>query len=298
MFTSKGASVSPSPSSFSQSENSQKSPFGCGCGKCTFFSFIESGCPKPITSTSSFPYLDTSELTHEQKQDLEGRLMLESRRIMLKFQHVVSVASKSLMRRGVTVDELLSVLKILEAFDPVKKEPMSPNCYTEVMAADTIPKIFIALRNYVSFFNYDIIDLIVDELGTQDDKWELQKYKNEFQLYAKRRVYQCLPQVGPVSETGQTNIIFVADAYYESYTVQELRGFQHRLSEILHPSLHGLYLYRVEKGFQIHGSYRTGELGKVDGHLDNQCTFDSRIMCICDHLKAWEKSNKTNLALL
>ena len=272
VFTSEGASVSPSPSSSSQSESSQKPPFGCGCGKCTYFSFIESGCPNPITSTSSFPYLDIGGLTHEQEQDLEDRLMFESKQIMLKFQHIVFVAQKSLMRQGVTVKELLSVLTILETLDPVKREPMSPNCYREVMAADTIPKIFMALSNYFSFFNYDIIELIVDELGTHEDKQELQKYKDKFQLYAERRVYQCLPQFGPVSETGQTNIIFLADAYYESYTVQELRGFQHRLSEILHISSRVLHL---EKGFQRHVCGWTGELGKLDGHLDNQCTFSS-----------------------
>jgi len=172
---------------------------------------------------------------------------------MLKFQHVVSVAGTSLMRRGVTVDELLSCLRILETFDPVKKEPMLPNCYTEIMAADTISKIFIALSNYISFFNYDIIDLIVNELGTQEDKQELQKYKDEFQLYAKRRVYECLPQFGPVSKTGQANIFVKVDAHYESYTVQELRGFQQRLSNILRiSSQRVLHLCRVEKGcFQL-----------------------------------------------
>ena len=65
------------------SEESQKLPFGCGCGKCTFLSFIDSGCPNPIPSASSFPYLDLSRLTHEQQQELVGRLKFESRKIMM-----------------------------------------------------------------------------------------------------------------------------------------------------------------------------------------------------------------------
>ena len=51
------------------SESSQKPPFWCGCGKCTFFSFIERGCPTPIPSASSFPYLDLSGLTLEMQCD-------------------------------------------------------------------------------------------------------------------------------------------------------------------------------------------------------------------------------------
>ena len=60
--TTEGSSSNPLPS-----EGSQKTPFGCGCGKCTFFSFIQKGCPTPIPSASSFPYLDLSGLTHDQQ---------------------------------------------------------------------------------------------------------------------------------------------------------------------------------------------------------------------------------------
>ena len=253
VFTSEGAGVSPRPSSSSQSEGSQKPPFGCGCGKCTFFSFIESGCPNPLPSARAFPYLDLSGLTHEQKETLASRLRFESRDIMFKFEHVKSVAMRSLMRRGVTVDELLSHLTILETFDPVKKEPKSTNCYADVMNAQTIPKVFIALSNYLSFFNYDIIGQIIIELGTEEDKRELQKYKDHFKVYAKRRIYECLPQVGPVSETDHADIFVKVDSHYESYTVVELQDFQNRLCELFHISSQGiLRLCRVEKGcFQL-----------------------------------------------
>ena len=245
------ASVSPRPSSSSQREGSQNPLFGCGCGKCTFASFIESGCPNPSPSDNSFPYLNIEGLTKEQQQDLTDRLRFESRRIMLKFQHVVSVAIESLIRREVTVDKLLSHLTILAAFDPVKKEPLSLNCYADLMKADTIPKVFIALSNYVSFFNYDIIDQIITELGTEEDKQELQKYKDDFKLYAKRRIYECSPQLGPVSEMGHVDIIVKVDSHYETYTVQELRDFRKRLMEILHISS-VLNLYKAEKGcFQL-----------------------------------------------
>ena len=252
MFTSESISVSPRPSSSTQRKRSisQESPIGCGCGKCTFFSFIESGCPKPITSASSFPYLDLSRLTCEQEEELGGILSLEFKEIVLKFEHVKSVVMRSLMRRGVTVDELLSHLTFLETFDPVKKEPKSPTSYTDVMNSNTIPKIFIALSHYLSFFNYDIIDHIINELGTEEDKQELQKYKDDFQLYAKRRIYEC-PQFGTESEKDQTGIFVKVDSHYDSYTVQELRGFRKRLSEILHISP-VLSLLQVKEGcFQV-----------------------------------------------
>ena len=61
-------------SSPSSSKEFQKPPFGCGCGNCTLSSFIERGCPKPISSENSFPNLNLSELTDKQKEDLKDRL--------------------------------------------------------------------------------------------------------------------------------------------------------------------------------------------------------------------------------
>ena len=173
--------------------------------------------------------------------------------MVLKFEHVKSVAMRSLMRRGVTMDELLSHLTFLETLDPVKKEPISPNCYADVMNAQTIPKVFIGLSNYVSFFNYDIIGQIINELGTEEDKRELQKYKDDFQEYAKRRIYECPPQFGPVSETDHADIFVKVDSHYGSYTVAELQDFQNRISALFRISSQGvLRLCRVEKGcFQL-----------------------------------------------
>ena len=91
--TTRSCGTSPPPS-----EVSQKPPFGCGCGKCTFFSFIERGCPTPIPSASSFPYLDLTGLTHEQLQELRGKLQFESQEIMIRFQELVSATIKSFQR--------------------------------------------------------------------------------------------------------------------------------------------------------------------------------------------------------
>ena len=136
------------------SEWSQKQPFGCGCGKCTFFSFIEKGCPTPIPTASSFPYLDLSGLTDEKQQELRGRLRSESQQIMIRFQKLVSATIKSFQRRCIPLDELVSHVMTLGAFDPVFKEPQVPvfhHCFQELKAADTIPKVFMILNDYFFF---------------------------------------------------------------------------------------------------------------------------------------------------
>ena len=184
-------------------KGSQKTPFGCGCGKCTFFSFIERGCPTPLPSASSFPYLDLSGLTHEQQQDLRGTLRFESQKIMLRFQELVSATIKSFQRRYVQPDELVLHVMALGAFDPVFKESQEPVfrfCFKELKAADTIPKVFLIHNDYFSFFNYHIIEHIIKTLGTEKDKARLQRYMEDFNQYTQRRIFECLPEFGPVSD--------------------------------------------------------------------------------------------------
>ena len=237
-------------------DGSHKTPFGCGCGKCTFFSFIERGCLTPIPSASSFPYLDLSGLTHEQQQELRGRLQFESQEIMIRFQELVSATIKSFKRRCVPLDELVSDVMTFGAFDPVFKEPQMPvfrHCFKELKAADTIPKVFLVLNDYFSFFNYHIIEHIIKQLGTEEDKAELQRYKEDFNQYAKRRVFECPPKLGPVSDADHGDIFVKVDAQYDNYTVKQIEGFRQKLSKILHLSSQGiLRLCRVDKGcFQL-----------------------------------------------
>ena len=256
VFTSEGAGVSPRPSSSTQSEGSQKPPFGCGCGKCTFYSYIESGCPNPIPSVSSFPCLDFSRLTHEQQQELRGRLRVESKAIMIKFQHLFSTVYESLCARSIPVDKLVTHLLSLGAFDPVyegSQKPVFQTFFKELQDAGSIEKVLWVIRDYFSFFNYHVIEHIVSELGTDQDKAELQHYKKEFDQYSKRRIYECLPVFGPVSEVKHADLVLKVDSVYEKFTVEELEDFQHRLGGILRVSSQGLLrLCRVEKGcFQL-----------------------------------------------
>ena len=240
-------STSPPPS-----ERSQKPPFGCGCGKCTVFSFIERGCPTPIPSASSFPYLNLSGLTQWQQLELRGRLWSESREIMIKFQRLVSATVKSFQEQCVPLDNLVSHVMALGAFDPVFKESQVSvfhHRFEELKAADSIIKVFMILNNHFSFFDYHILENIIEELGTEKDKERLKTYKEHFNKYEKRRIFECPSEFGPVSDVGYADLFVKLDAVYENFTLAEIQVFCHKLSEIVHISSHGvLCLCRADKG--------------------------------------------------
>ena len=159
---------------------------------------------------------------------------------------------KSLIRQNVSRDELLIHVMALGAFKPVFKEPQIPafhHCFKELKAADSILKVFLVLNDYFSFFNYHIIEHIIKSIGTEEDKARLQRYKEHFDQYTKRRIFKCIPEFGPISDTGHADIVVKLDSQYDDYTAAEVKGFCHKLCEILCVSSQGvLRLCRVDEG--------------------------------------------------
>ena len=238
VFTSKDTSVSPGPRSSTQSEETQNP--------------LKGDLLTPTSTSISFPYLNVSGLTPEQQEGLRIRLCVESEDIVHKFWLLHSRVYRSLRERNVPVEMLVSHLLSLGAFDPVYKDSQKPALQTffqELQNARSIEDVLYIIRDYFSFFNYHVIEHIVNELGTDKDRVELQNYEKEYDQYSKRRIYECPPEYGSKSSTGHVDLVAKVDSVYEDFTVKELQKFQYRLSRILHVSPQSvLHLCRVEEG--------------------------------------------------
>ena len=239
VFTSEDASVSLGPSSTTQSEKTQRP--------------LQTGSLITTSTTSSFPYLmRVSGLTPEQQEGLRIRLCVESEDIMHKFWHLHSRVYQSLCVQNVPVDMLVAHLLSLHAFDPVYKDAQKPALQSfvkELRSAGNIEDVLFIIRDYFSFFNYHLIEHIVDGLGTDQDRAELQNYKKEFDEYSKRRIYECPPVYGPKSGANHADLVVKLDSVYEQFTVMELKKFEYRLSRIFCVSPQSvLRLCRVEEG--------------------------------------------------
>ena len=238
VLTSNGASVSTGPSSTTQGEEIQKP--------------LETGSPAPPTTTTSFPYLKESGLTPEQQEGLSIRLCVESEDIICKFWRLHSRVYKSLCEQNISVDKLVTHLLLLDAFDPVSKATRKPVLQTflqELRNAGSIEDVLWFIKDYFSFFNCRVIEHIVDGLGTDQDRVELQNYKKAFDEYSKRRIYECPPVYGPLSDADHANLVMKLDSVYEKFTVKELKKFEYRLSRIFCVTPQSvLRLCRVEEG--------------------------------------------------
>ena len=174
----------------------------------------------------------------------------------MQFQKLVSATILSFEKHQIPLHKLRSHIMTLGAFSPVHEGPQKPaldNHFKDLKAANTVSEIFWVLRDNISFFNYHILEHIISVFGTEKDNENLQWYKKQFEEYAKRRMYECLPQFGPACETGYADVFVKVDKQYEMYTVTEVERLRSQLSKILHVSSQGvLRLCRVEKGcFQL-----------------------------------------------
>ena len=267
VFTSEGATVSPGPISTTQSEETQAGPPIPPTPPISPIpptppippippttseeseNTIKTGSPTSITS--SFPYLKVSGLTPEQQEGLRIRLCVESEDIVRKFGHLHSRVYESLCKRNVPVAKLVAHLLSLRAFDPVYKDSQKPALQSfikELRSTESIEDVLFIIRDCISFFNYHVIEHIVNELGTNQDRTELQKYEKEFDQYSKHRVYECPTVCGSKSDAGHVDLVVKVDSVYEDFTLKELKKFQYRLSTILHISPSVLRLCQVEEG--------------------------------------------------
>ena len=101
----------------------------------------------------------------------------------------------------------------------------------QLQNAISIEDVLLAIiKDYFSFFNYHVIEHIVDKLGTDQNKDDLHNYKKDFDEYSKRRVYECPTVYEPTSSTDHADLVLKLDSMYEKFTVKELRKFEYRLS--------------------------------------------------------------------
>ena len=228
-------------------EELQSQAFGCGCRKCSFEDFLEKGCPNPITTMSSFPSLDTKELSHSQQQTLRGKLYHEFEKITTAFSSLFSDTCNSLVQRDISVQQLVLVLTTLGAFQPTLPQmPLLEEQLVEMSKAKNNYEVFFALRGYVSFFSHHIVDHVIAKLGTPEDHQRLQSYLNTLDDYMKRSVFEC-PSYS-LARHQQASLVVKLEGEMDRYKMYHLEGFQSRFSNIIRVSEYTLRLCTVERG--------------------------------------------------
>ena len=161
--------------------------FMCGCPTpCSIINHLGGKCP---SAPKLFPFLNHNMLTKNDQNNLEEKLCREASVIVTEFTNLIKHMKKSFNDRKLdTEDIIISVLGI------APREPSTcPILETlDVEKDTTISGIIIHLlqKRYISFFNYHIVEYLIKEYGTDEDKAELDKYIAHFGKFCQRSVFE------------------------------------------------------------------------------------------------------------
>lgn len=112
----------------------------------------------------------------------------------MKFAHLCTKARDSFEERGVKPQMLADTLIDLMVYKPGSSchdiiPPLKEESGT-LIRAQSVHEIFYALRPHMSFFNYEILQFLIEGKGSKSDKVALDMYLKYFTEFCKRHVFE------------------------------------------------------------------------------------------------------------
>ena len=211
------------------------------------------GCERlPVLSLPRhFTNLGVGNFSEDDLKVASRKLFLESSELDCKFNNVCSKLYFSLKQRTDSKEDLVACLMSLNVFEPVFKtanQPVFKDQKANLIGAKCLYDVWCIISPYHSFFNYYLVEHIIECLGTEGDKQNMTLYKQSFAEYAKRRVYECPAEFGRKSQDDCT-IVVKLDKSYDDCTLDQLELFRIKLCEILQINNEVvLRLFKVEEG--------------------------------------------------
>ena len=141
-------------------------------------------------------YTAWATLNPDDKLDLEAKLLTDAETIGQDFALLCCKARDSFAQRGISPQDLANILLDLMVYKPSSSSsiPLLKEKHETLMIAQSVHETFNTLRPHMSFFNYEILQFLIEGRGSEDDKAALATYMRKFTEFCKRHVFE-VPQL-------------------------------------------------------------------------------------------------------
>ena len=220
--------------------------FLCACKQCTLKVYLADKCPN--AGTNPYPYLDMEHLDKVSQVDLIAKLQSRVERIGISFANLICSTRTSLNTQGIHPKDLAVCVLSLQA---IVHKPLLTKDEDKILSAESVSDILLTLMPYVSFFNYEVLKHIINDLGTDEDRKNLKFYEDSFHDFCKKNVFEVPPNVYGLTSSAHESLfaVKVMEAVpNESITVSTVLSVRRKIAEILEVNTSCLYLLRVDKG--------------------------------------------------
>ena len=172
-----------------------------------------------------------------QQFHLLGKLSEHTRHMQLLFSELVESTVKYLEHNGITPKDLI---ELLDACLP-----------DECRQASDLDDFFCQLLPHMSFLNYDMLKLIIQQYDSDLTK-KLSEYEKQFESYCRNRVSEAHPLVFVDESHYDTQcmekMLVKLDAEWNGLSCDDIKRFQCKLASILQIKQENLLIQKVEKG--------------------------------------------------
>ena len=214
-----------------------ESAFWCPCGECSLNSFLLNGVCSS-RHRGSFPYLNTSQLDDDDRSDLEAKLTMDTEVMIKKFGGLVVKTLLSLEKQGVSHTIVRVCVIHLEGFVQDHEK--------EFEQAGSVEDIFVILHHCWSFLNYDVLEEIIIQLGTEDDKKHLDKYLCDLETFCKRSAFAVPDHV--YGGKNPKKPMFAVKMKMPQNTIKDVLQAKRKIAKILDVRPSTLHICCVEEG--------------------------------------------------
>ncbi len=186
-----------------------------------------------------------------QDQINEGKLKQESIRIERKFSDLVLRLQKSLERRNIYVCDIFRCVLAINCMTQVYKSEnqcMFHKKRRQLENCSTISEMWHILCDYISFFDFYIIELITNELGNEEDGLHLRQYKAEFQKYLNNRVFPIKIVHSQAPRDDIIKMILKLDSSYDDCDLAHLLDLKETVAKMLKLEPYCVQFQEVQRG--------------------------------------------------
>ena len=156
---------------------------------------------QPMASLHSFdqePHTDTSlqhvqsiELDPDDRLDREAQLRSSADSMKKKFASLFVDVMDSFKDRGIGPQDITSyILALTEYDDPAIGKPLLERQKEELKRAQTVNDTFDILRPHMTFFNYEILEFLIEKKGSVNDRRNLQTFLQAFRNFCHRSIFE------------------------------------------------------------------------------------------------------------
>ena len=209
----------------------------CKCHICT-------SVLKQPSMVVKFPLLNLDERGME---DYKFQLQRETKNIMMQF-HGVESGLYNTVCDNIPIERLKFHLNAVKASRNEQFEESVFHDYEDqLQVATNAHTIFGVIRKFWSFLDYDLLEHLTKFLGNKEDKERMVQYREKFDQYAKRRIIDC-PSIEPIDADKWKNVYIKLDSKLEAVTINELREFRFKVSEIVGITVSAIHFCCVKMG--------------------------------------------------